>query len=352
MRLPLAFMETKIPTPSPLPLCLLASASIAGMGGKLLPVPVGFSSPETGIGGGAKLRWQDPYDKPGFADITAYTTWKSQSHVEIEVMRDSIQGAWRLDGYAELGKFPGRWFGLGNPPEDSLASVFTPVYAGGWFSASRWLSGGWLVGAKVTVENWDIHNDHNGVFRTEHFTNETGGLEADLGLEVSYEGRDLATNPTKGTYLKGIVQSAIPGTDFDWQDLVLDASQTLTISDFTGVLRGHHEEAFGAIPFWKTPFLGNRKFLRGLPDKRVRGNVAQCLGTEVRWNTKYAWLQPAVFGELGRAGGHSEVWTATPNWAAGLGVRFPLVDGKAVLRADYGWSEVGSGLYVDFGHAF
>jgi hypothetical protein len=63
-------------------------------------------------------------------------------------------------------------------------------------------------------------------------------------------------------------------------------------------------------------------------------------------------MQPAVFGELGQAGTHEGVWSATPRWAAGIGLRSPLAGGKAVLRADYGWSEFGSGLYVDFGQAF
>jgi hypothetical protein len=345
-------METNRVHSSLMCLFLVASGASAKLGGKFLPVPVGFSSPETGIGGGAKLRWQDPYDKPGFADITAYTTQKVQSHLDMEVMRDSLDGIWRLNGYGEFGKFPGKWFGLGNPPDDSLASIYTPVYLAGWFSASRWLTGGWLVGAKLTLENWDIHNDHQGIYRTQRFTGDKGGFEADIGIEITREGRDLATNPKSGSYLKLSIQTSVPGTDFDWQNLIADASQTVTFSDITAVVRGHHEEVWGSVPFWKTPFLGNRKFLRGIPDKRLRGEVAQCLGTEVRWNTAIKWLQPALFGEIGKAGGHAEVWTADVNWAAGLGLRAPLADGKAVLRADYGWSEVGSGLYVDFGHAF
>lgn len=345
-------METNRLQSSLFCLFLVASGASAKLGGKLLPVPVAFSSPETGIGGGAKLRWQDPYDKPGFADITAYTTQKVQSHMDVEVMRDSLDGIWRFNGYGEFGKFPGKWFGHGNPPEDSLASIYTPVYVGGWFSASRWLDDGWLVGVKGTLENWDIHNDHLGIHRTERFTGGKGGLEANIGIEVTREGRDLATHPKNGSYLKLSVQTSVPGTDFEWQNLTLDASETVTFSDITAVVRGHHEEVWGSVPFWRTPFLGWRKSLRGLPDKRLRGNVAQCLGTEARWNTAIKWLQPALFGEIGKAGGHAEVWTADVNWAAGGGCRFPLAEGKAVLRVDYGWSEVGSGLYVDFGHAF
>jgi len=331
------------------------SAVGADLGGKFLPIPVAFNYPETGPGGGAKLRWQDPFDKPGFADVTAYLTSRGQSNLDMEVQRDSIDGKWRVGSYAEFGKYPAKWFGAGDPPDASLEGLYTPIYAGGDLTLGRWLPGGWLVGTKLHLENWDIRNDGKGIFQGRRFTGDHGGLEANLGFTFTYEGRDLPENPKEGSFLDIETQSAIPGTDFDWQDVVADASYTSSLADFTGVVRAHHEEAWGSIPFWRVPFLGYRKSLRGLPDKRLRGNVAQCVGSELRWNGPKIWIfpfQPAVFGELGRAGDHSDVWSADLNWAAGLGVRSPLAGGKAVLRVDYGWSEVGSGLYVDFGQAF
>lgn len=350
-------MKNSIVRPISFATLFCSAAALAGMGGKLLPIPVIFNNPETGFGGGAKLRWLDPFDKPGMADIMGFVTQEAQMHMEAEVLRDSIDGVWRLNGFLETGKFPGKWFGPGNPPDDSLAGLFTPIYYGGWFSVSRWLPDGWLVGAKATLENWDIRNDGKGIYATgARFTGDKGGLEANIGLEASHEGRDLPENPTRGPYLKMVAQTSIPGTEFSWQDATIDASYAMSVSSFTGVLRGHHEEAWGSIPFWRTPLLGWRKFLRGMPDKRLRGNVAQCVGTELRWNSPKLWsfqIQPAIFGELGRAGGHSDVWEADPNWAAGAGFRIPLAGGKAVLRADLAWSEKGSALrYVDFGHAF
>lgn len=338
-------------------LSLLAAVPLvhAGLGGKLLPIPAAFSYPETGPGGGAKLRWQDPFDKPGFADITAVATVRGQSNLELEVLRDSLQGLWRVRTRAEFGKFPAKWFGRGNPPPDDQEGLYTPIYAGGEFGVGRWLPGGWLAGAYLLCENWDVRTDGQGVFARERFTGDRGGLEANAGLQLTYEGRDLPENPRFGRFLDIKTQASIPGTDFDWRDVQIEASQAASLGAFTGVLRVRHEEAWGSIPLWRVPFLGWRKSLRGLPDKRLRGNVAQCVGTELRWNGPKIWifpLQPAVFGELGRAGGHADAWTADPNWAAGGGLRCPLAGGKAVLRADYGWSEVGSGLYVDFGQAF
>ncbi len=333
----------------------LASFGQAGLGGKLLPIPAAFSYPETGPGGGAKLRWQDPLNKPGYADVTAVATVRGQSNLEVEVLRDSLGGLWRVRTRGEFGKFPGKWYGYGNPPPSEREGIYTPVYAGGELGVGRWLSGGWLAGANLLVENWDVRTNGKGAFATERFTGDRGGLEVNAGLQLVYEGRDLPENPRAGRFLDFRVQSAVPGTDFDWRSLVLDASQTGSVGTFTGVVRIHHEEAWDAPPFWRVPFLGHRKFLRGIPEKRLRGQTAQCVGSELRWNGPKIWIfptQPAVFGELGRAGSHAGVWSADLNWAAGLGMRCPLLGGKAVLRADFGWSDVGSGLYVDFGQAF
>jgi hypothetical protein len=330
-----------------------------GLGGQFLPIPVAFSYPETGIGGGTKLRWQDPFDRPGYLDLTAFTTVRGQSEVDLGAERDSIAGVWRLTAAAEVGKFPEHWFGPGDPPADSLNGLYTPTNVGGYAQVSRWLADGWSVGGQVYAERTSIRTDHRGIFLDTTLTGMQGGLDLRSAAILEREGRDLKENPRRGSYLGLKLQTALWGSDFDWSDLLADASDAVSFGDFTLVGRLRHEEAVGTIPFWNLPFLGYRKTLRGLPDKRLRGRSVQCVGTELRWNGPLvrAWglvvpTQLAVFGELGRAGGHAEVWTAMPRWAAGGGGRFPLAGGKAVLRVDYGWSQYGSGLYLDFGQAF
>lgn len=170
-----------------------------------------------------------------------------------------------------------------------------------------------------------------------------------------YEGRDLPENPSKGLYAKVATTAGLPLGDFTWQNLVFDASMTKSVGAFTGVARIRHDEAWGGVPLWRVPSLGHKRFLRGLPDRRLRGQVAQCVGSELRWNLPEIFffpLQPAIFAELGRTGGHGDAWREEFNPAGGAGLRVLLAGGKAVLRADYGWSFYGSGLYVDFGQAF
>ncbi|HNY30364.1 MAG TPA: hypothetical protein PKO15_05700 [Fibrobacteria bacterium] len=331
------------------------SLAMAGAGGKFLPIPVLFTTPETGPGGGAKLRWQDPLDKPGFADLTAYGTVRSQWNADAEFLRDSLWGTWRMGVFVEVGEFSSKWFGLGNPPADDMETRYTPEYLGGEVSLGRWLGNGWLAGARLLVEDRRVRVSDAGAFRAFSWTGQEGGMENNLGLDLMYEGRDLPENPRAGWFAKVSANRGLPSGDFRWQNLSADGSLTRSVGSLTGVGRFHHEEAWGGVPLWRVPALGYKKILRGLPDRRLRGQAVQCIGAEGRWNGPRLWkfpIQPAVFLEGGRAGEHDRVWSEEPNAAGGVGMRLPLAGGKAVLRADYGWSFYGSGLYVDFGQAF
>ena len=338
-------------------LLLLAGFAAAGEKvGEIIPIPFVFSYPETSWGGGAKLRWQDPMGKPGFADFTVLASLRGQSDIDGTYERDSLAGVWRVKVFAERGKFPMKWFGPGNPPADSLEGLYTPLYGGGFVQVNRLLPAGWAMGARLRLEQTDIRNNGQGIFRqVPSWTGPRGGRDFDVTWIAEREGRDLKENPQEGSYCGLQFLNTLPGGDFSWREVVVDASDAESMGSFTSVARFHHEEAWGDVPFWEVPALGWRKSMRGLPDKRLRGRSAQCFGLESRWNGPKLWifpLQPAVFGEVGRAAGHREVWSSDFRWAAGGGIRVPMGGGKAVLRADYGWSEYGNGLYIDFGQAF
>lgn len=334
--------------------CGLAAA--AAPHGEFIPIPFIFSYPETGVGGGVKLRWQDPMGKPGFMDLTTLASVRGQSDVDGTYERDSLDKVWRVKVFAEAGKFPMKWFGPGDPPADSLEGLYTPLYQGGYLQVIRILPEGYTVGARLRLENTDIRNDGKGIFaQPVSWKAAKGGTDFDLAWIVERERRDLKENPREGSYLGAEFQTSLPGATQEWNQVLFDASDAESMGSFTAVARVHHEEAWGEVPFWEVPALGWRKSLRGLPDKRLRGRAVQCVGLESRWNGPKLWifpLQPALFGELGRAGDHDKVWNADLRWAAGGGLRVPMAGGKAVLRADYGWSDYGAGLYIDFGQAF
>lgn len=320
-----------------------------------LVIPGIFSFPETGPGIALKARVRDVGGVPGFVDATVAGTWKGQSDFNLQWVRDSIGGKWRTREILEVGRFPATWHGPGNPAEDSMESRYTPTYVLAESRLARYLPGGWAIEALLGLDAESVDEAEGAAFRLLNVVDRDGGLFLFAGGALEYDGRDLSDNPRRGRYLRILAQTSLPGSESLWSLWQNDLSQALSAGSWTAVGRVRTIEAWGEVPFWKSPSLGSREALRGLPDPRLRGEAVQCAGLEIRRTFppffRLPW-QLAGFVEEGRAGDHSGVWSADPTPAGGGGVRLLLDGGKAVLRIDYGVSPVGSGLYIDFGQAF
>jgi len=320
-----------------------------------LVIPGIFSFPETGPGLALKARVRDVGGVPGFVDATVAVTWKKQADLNLQWVRDSIGGRWRTREILEVGRFPATWHGPGNPAEDSMESRYTPTYVLAESRLARYFRGGWALEALLGLDAESVAEAEGAAFRNLAVVDRDGGLFLFAGSALEYDGRDLSENPRHGRFLRILAQTSLPGSASLWTLWQNDASQAWSLGAWTAVGRVRTIEAWGEVPFWKSPSLGSREALRGLPDPRLRGQAVQCAGLEIRRTFapvfRFPW-QLAGFLEEGRAGTHGGVWTADPTPAGGGGVRLLLDGGKAVLRIDYGVSPVGSGLYIDFGQAF
>lgn len=320
-----------------------------------LVIPGLFSFPETGPGVALKARVRDLGGVPGYVDATVAVTMKSQADLSLEWLRDSIAGRWKSVQGLGMGRFPGVWYGPGNPATDGAKARYTPSYIESESRLARYLPGGWAVEGSVFLIYQENEDEDEGALTTDQVVARGGTLGAMLGGGVEFEGRDMPSNPRKGTYLRTRGRVSIPRARHEWSSWQTDVSRTQALGDLIAVGRLRFLDAWGEIPYWEMPYLGSREALRGLPEGRLRGTAVQCAGLELRYAMPLVFgvaSQLAVFGEEGRAGGHASVWSEEFNPAGGGGVRVLLDDGKAVLRVDYGVSEVGSGLYIDFGHSF
>lgn len=320
-----------------------------------LVIPGLFSFPETGPGVALKARVRCLGGVPGYLDATVAVTVKRQADLSLEWLRDSIQGVWRSTQVLSVGRFPGAWFGPGNPAPEEAKSRYTPAYIESKSRLARYLSYGWAVEGAVYLTYQENEDKNEGALLDDDVVARGGTLGAIIGGGVEYEGRDQPSNPRKGSFLRTRARVTVPGARHEWGSLQTDVSHTEALGAFIAVGRVRVLDAWGEIPFWEMPYLGSREALRGLPGGRLRGNSVQCAGLEVRYAMPMAFgvaSQLALFGEEGRAGGRASVWSEKLNPAGGGGVRVLLDGGQAVLRVDYGVSEVGSGLYIDFGHSF
>lgn len=320
-----------------------------------LVIPGLFSFPETGPGVALKARVRDLGGVPGYVDATVAVTMKSQADLSLEWLRDSIAGRWKSVQGLGMGRFPGVWYGPGNPAPDKAKARYTPSYIESESRLARYLPEGWAVEGSVFLSYQENEDEDEGALLSDEVVARGGTLGAMVGGGLEYEGRDVPSNPRKGTYLRTRGRVSVPGARHEWSSWQTDVSRAQALGDIIAVGRLRFLDAWGEIPYWEVPYLGSRESLRGLPEGRLRGTAVQCAGLELRYAMPLVFgvaSQLAVFGEEGRAGDHRSVWSAPVNPAGGGGVRVLLDDGKAVLRVDYGVSEVGSGLYIDFGHSF
>lgn len=320
-----------------------------------LVLPGVFVLPETGPGVALKAHVRNLLGVPGYVDVTTIATWKRQADFEAAWLRDSIGGVWRTRQRVEVGRFPSIWYGVGNPPDDSLRARYEPMYLIAETRLARYVLEGWAIEGGLGIDAEHMDHREEGAFREQPTLASEGGTFWIGSAALEYEGRDVPENPKSGPFLRIQDRTALPGSYSVWTQWQTDGSWTESVGPVTGVLRVRTLSAWGNVPFWETPWLGFRDVMRGLPNRRLRGESVHCTGAELRWNLPSFWSagwQLASFFEEGRAGSHRGVWTAMPMGAGGGGVRMLLDEGKAVLRVDFGVSGEGHGTYLDFGQAF
>lgn len=320
-----------------------------------LVLPGVFVLPETGPGVALKAHVRNLLGVPGYVDVTTIATWKRQADFEAAWLRDSIGGVWRTRQRVEVGRFPSLWYGVGNPPPDSMRARYEPVYLIAETRLARYVLDGWALEVGLGFDAEHMRHRDEGAFLAQPTLASDGGTFWIGGAAIEYEGRDLPENPRHGPFLRVQDRTALPGSYSVWTQWQNDASWTESVGPLTAVVRARTLSAWGDVPFWETPWLGFRDAMRGLPNRRLRGESVHCSGLELRWNLPRFWgagWQLASFFEEGRSGTHRGVWTAMPMGSGGGGIRLLLDEGKAVLRADFGVSGEGHGTYLDFGQAF
>lgn len=122
-------------------------------------------------------------------------------------------------------------------------------------------------------------------------------------------------------------------------------------------------EAEGDLPFWILPSLGGSYTLRGYGPNRFTDEASVHASAEYRF-----WLVPRGVGLPGQvrierigaalffdAGTVAESAVDLPDedllWSAGVGIRMTF-DRQALFRIDYGWSDEGSNLSINYGLSF
>ena len=127
-----------------------------------------------------------------------------------------------------------------------------------------------------------------------------------------------------------------------------------------GLVLAHRLQAdmsWGDIPFYEQLSLGGADTVRGLSASRQRDQGRLLANAELRWQGLrlarrqriYAGL--VLFADLGQTFPRGD-GPAADGWERGLGTGLRLHWHSTIVRADYGLSGEGSGLYITFSQVF
>lgn len=346
-------------------------------------LPIAFLSPENGIGVGGKYIVSPP--ETHFInryDLHAYVTTRAQFEVKAHLrskVNPVVEPRLTVEGFAT----PYSYYGPGNEPSvqnQKQALVYEPrggrAMAEVLFNHALSINPGTRArlmrlrlaasaqGVQMAALGDNLSNEARDALLPPNSAGREGGWHDFYESTLEYDSRDEEDLPTRGLHLGLRFGHSSPMADFDFgKGEVFAAAYAMPHEKIEWAGKVVQRSAFGPAPFYELPVLGDRKMLRGIPDRRLRDAHAQALQTEWRYTFKLAlpliarafgdtW-QVAAFGELGRvSGGIQQIWQETWHPSAGLGGRLIVHHRLGALRGDIGFSEYGYGLYVDFNQAF
>jgi hypothetical protein len=338
-------------------------------GNKLIPLPILFYQPETGMGFGASVVYLFTLGQGAHLDhggrslrssVGATAIYTTKDQIITGVAAETYPGSGRYRALANLyfERFPNSFWGIGNDTPESLEEDYTPdlVAASGEFSvevARHMYAGVFGQGGNRRLREVQA----GGLIATRAVPGTEDGTLVTLGALMTRDSRSSNVFPRSGEFhqLRASRARDVSGNGNDYSTLSLDLRIYVPIR--SGVIALHALGiASGEVPpFDLMPRLGGESLLRGYFGGRFRDRSLGALEAEYR-SGMWHRLRGVLFGGAGQVADiPGDMRLADFHPSAGFGLRFLLNrEEEFNLRVDYGWGfdVVSNGFYVGFGEVF
>ncbi|BAV09083.1 outer membrane protein [Filimonas lacunae] len=255
--------------------------------------------------------------------------------------------------------FPDKFWGMGPHTRDSFVEPYQFKQYYVFLHGMRKVSRGLFVGGVYELQRvMDMQYKHNGLFDKEQVAGRTGYLISGVGGSFTYDNRNDAFAPSKGTFLQftGKYYNPLFGSDFTYWNVIQDVRQYIPVNKKNVLaLQLYNFMNMGReVPIRSLAALGGSSIMRGYYSGRYRDK--QLLAFQAEWRMQvYKRIGVVAFGGTG------DVASKTMNYdfkdlkyAYGGGLRFALSNKERLnLRLDYGFTNKhDQGFYLQLGEAF
>lgn len=347
-----------------------ADGTTAARGNTLVPLPVLFYMPETGVGFGAIVGY---YFRPSGAPqpdtagrnlpsyvfpILIYTS-KKQVITQLRAELNPARGRYRLTGLLGYTKFATKFWGIGNDTPEADSTNYTPGTFDVMLEFQRQLAPGWYVGVVGQAAHRKLLEvESGGVFDTGSIPGTEDGKILGVGLSLARDTRINTTFPQSGSFhqIRATLFDGIFGSDYEYGTLSLDFRKYLSPRDgHVLAMRVYGVGTAGTPPFERLGMLGGDLLLRGYYIGRFRDKDMVALQAEYRANLWWRIGAVAFVGAGQVASRLADFEVGGFKASAGLGLRILLSPQEGLnIRADFGRGfDVGSsGFYLSLGEVF
>jgi hypothetical protein len=326
-------------------------------------LPIGTYAPETSLGLGAfathffRFGNEPVATRPSSVSLVGLYTLKEQLIVELIPELYWHEETWHVWTRVDYRRYPNTLWAQGNRASIDTQERYAEDRLRWQALADRALFGALRVEGKLEAIYMRLSDVRpGGLLDRDELPGANGGRAVGLGGGVLWDSRDHMLTPHEGDLHELALMSYgdLVGSEHDFSTVLLDLRRYIPITkSHTLALEFLSELQAGRVPFFKLATLGGEDRLRGLFEGRFRDKAMWCAQAEYR--LPIVWRLSGILhsgvGQVARSA--AEFGFAPPEWSMGVGGRLMLnTDERLNLRADFGVSREGYGIYVGIGEAY
>jgi len=196
------------------------------------------------------------------------------------------------------------------------------------------------------------------------------GLNNTILVGIAYDTRDFEPDPNNGIFAEALFEQSV-ASEHSWNRITVSPKFFYSPFNFDLVLaaRGAVSVMGGTVPFYELDQIGytsgnsisngGLRSLRGFAESRFAGKAKALGNFEIRWtfaetdligqNFKFMLVPFVDFGSA-----NNDIGKLSSNelkYTYGGGLRIPW-NQATIIMVDYGVSEEGGGMYINFNHIF